>query len=248
MSRLDWSLNSAIKILVIICLVAHLAVLRNTTQTVICDLTSPLSTATSSVLPSGVSAPVENQTNCTNDKLFHQSPSRPKTTRDGQGRTFNITDHIENDYYPLLKRPINAFDLKTQYPVMIPLEELINTDPDPSCRPGNAKMSLVESVTHFDHSTTHPPGRKVPKIVHVTSKTRCMPPIVHDSLDRWKFPGYNFYVHDDAAVERLLFETYWPEFPHLNLIRPCMISGAAMADLWRFVVVFCEDDFFYTKL
>jgi mannosyltransferase OCH1-like enzyme len=65
-----------------------------------------------------------------------------------------------------------------------------------------------------------------------------MPQQIIDNIQRWRLPDHNFYVHDDEAVNRLLWETYWPEFPHLNLLRPCLISGAALADLWRYLVLY----------
>ena len=74
-------------------------------------------------------------------------------------------------------------------------------------------------------------------MVHVTSKTRCMTPAFLDNLDKWRFPGYGFHVHDEVAMDRLLTK-YWPEFPHLQWIQQhCMISGAAKADLWRLLVL-----------
>lgn len=135
-------------------------------------------------------------------------------------------------------RPLNASDLKNMYPT-ISLVELVNTDPNPECDgPGPTDRALVESTIIEDVTITHPKNRKIPKIIHVTSKTRCMPLGVRQNLDLWRFTNYSFYVHDDAAVDRLLWETYFPEFPHLSLIRPCMISGAAKADLWRYLVLY----------
>jgi mannosyltransferase OCH1-like enzyme len=133
-------------------------------------------------------------------------------------------------------RPVNALDLKSMYP-SISLAELVNTDPNSECvNRGSSDRAIVNSTVIEDITITHPPNRKIPKIIHVTSKTRCMPLEVRTNLDLWRFTNYSFYVHDDKAVDRLLWETYWPEFPHLNLLRPCMVSGAAKADLWRYVL------------
>lgn len=128
---------------------------------------------------------------------------------------------------------LNALDLKSWHPT-ISLAELINTDPNAACTgPGPPDRALVNSTIIEDSSVTHPPNRRIPRTVHVTSRTRCMPGAIRTNLDRWRLHDHSLYVHDDAAVDRLLWETYWPEFPHLNLLRPCMISGAAKADLWR---------------
>jgi hypothetical protein len=252
MVRLDRSLNSMIKILVILCLAAHLIVLQTTTQKVIYH--------TNSDRMSSQDAPLLNLPSRIVDSfgpdimlLLNQSLRRDEVTRtfpDGSSNSSlrSATPHMDategNSLYTgtldiseqmdhRMKQPINALDLMTQYS-KIPLADLVNSDPNPTCKQGRAQKSLFRSVTDLEPTITHPAGRKIPKIVHVTSKTRCLPPILQENLERWKFPGHNFYLHDDAAVERLLFETYWPEFPHLNLLRPCMISGAAMADLWRY--------------
>jgi hypothetical protein len=247
MGRFDGSLNCMIKVLVIICLVVHLTVLQSTTQHMIYENRSLPTSSQDEVLlelPSRIMVSLGpdrtlllNQTLRRDDGTETVLNGKSSSSIQEMGvvvrnslpdRTFNISEQM--DY--LQKRPINAFDLMTQYPE-IPLEDLVNTDSVPSCKQGRAQKSLFQSVTDLHPSITHPPGRKIPKIVHVTSKTRCMPPILQQNLERWKFPDHNFYLHDDDAVERLLFQTYWPQFPHLNLLRPCMISGAAMADLWR---------------
>lgn len=116
----------------------------------------------------------------------------------------------------------------------IPLEELMRYSPNETCDPGKSKKRLIR-ITHLPENITYT-SRKIPKIIHVTSKTRCMTPPFLQNLDKWRFDGYSFYFHDDAAMERLLSK-YWPEFPHLQLLQHCMISGASKADLWRLLVL-----------
>ena len=84
---------------------------------------------------------------------------------------------------------------------------------------------------------------RIPRIVHFTSKSRCLSPIVYDNLMRWKnhstAGALSYVFHDDDAMDRLLYGTDWSDlFPHLDLIlRRCTISGAAKADVWRALVV-----------
>jgi Glycosyltransferase sugar-binding region containing DXD motif len=139
----------------------------------------------------------------------------------------------------------------------IPLEELINSQSNVTCDPaGKPWRRLIQSTlwpealqfpqqsphqnnsVHNDNSSgSSSRRRKIPNMVHVTSKTRCMTPPFRDNLDKWRFPGYGFYVHDEDAMDRLLAK-YWPEFPHLQWIQQhCMITGAAKADLWRLLVL-----------
>ncbi len=73
--------------------------------------------------------------------------------------------------------------------------------------------------------------RKIPKIIHMTSKSRCVTDIFAMNIGLWYFPDHSFFLHDDHAVNRLL-DTVFPEFPLLQDIRHCVASGAGLADLW----------------
>lgn len=117
----------------------------------------------------------------------------------------------------------------------IPLVELIESNNDPKCVPGKSQKRLINSTVLPD-SQVYSAQRQIPKIVHVTAKSRCMTPYFIKNIDLWRFPGYALYVHDDVAVDRLL-NKYWPEFPQLQLFLKCTKSGAAKADLWRLLVL-----------
>jgi mannosyltransferase OCH1-like enzyme len=79
--------------------------------------------------------------------------------------------------------------------------------------------------------------RKIPRIVHTTSKSRCMPSPFLDNLSLWQnFTNHSFFFHDDDAVDILLHQD-WPEFPQLSKAMQCSISGAAKADVWRALVL-----------
>lgn len=115
----------------------------------------------------------------------------------------------------------------------IPLNELVNSNPNVTCKPGKSGKRIIHD-TILPESITH--TRKIPKIVHVTSFTRCMTPPFLDNLDKWRLPDHSFYFHDEMAVDRLLAK-YWPEFPQLQLMQKCTVSGAAKADIWRLLVL-----------
>lgn len=120
----------------------------------------------------------------------------------------------------------------------IPLKDLVETSPDPQdCTTNHKKiqMSLFHSII-LEESITHPPQRHIPKIIHMTSKSRCITTKVLTNILEWTFEGYSVYFHDDAAVDRLLAK-YFPAFPHLQTVQECSISGAAKADIWRYLVL-----------
>ena len=79
--------------------------------------------------------------------------------------------------------------------------------------------------------------RKIPKIVHMTSKGRCFTKAFADNIKKWTLPGYSFVLHDDEAVDKLFHNYEWSEFPLLRQILTCLTSGAMKADLWRYLAL-----------
>ena len=78
---------------------------------------------------------------------------------------------------------------------------------------------------------------KIPRIVHQTSKSRCLTAAFTNVTSHWKLSGWSYYFHDDDAIDRL-FKLEFPEFPHLrNIFRNCMTNGTLKADLWRYLVL-----------
>ena len=92
-------------------------------------------------------------------------------------------------------------------------------------------LVLPESVTHQ--------GRKIPKVIHITSKSRCMTKPFYDNVENWKIKGYSLYFHDDDAKYRLFFNSSqflesWSELPDMGYILACMKNrGAMLADMVR---------------
>jgi hypothetical protein len=113
------------------------------------------------------------------------------------------------------------------------LEDLVKTSKATPDQCNHNLMFMDDFVSKHDGSTT-----QIPQVIHVTGKTRCLPKVIHENLLTWKnIQNHSFYFHDDAAVDRLL-QSDWPEFPQLQTLQHCMISGAAKADLWRYLVLY----------
>lgn len=80
--------------------------------------------------------------------------------------------------------------------------------------------------------------RRIPMVIHMTSKSRCFPPNFVENIRLWDFSDHDLYIHDDEAVERLfLSQSALSSFPHLSVARQCLRSGAGKADLWRYLVL-----------
>ena len=81
-------------------------------------------------------------------------------------------------------------------------------------------------------------GRKIPRIVHISSSSRCNVKLFADNIDTWRLKDHFLFLHDDEAVNQLLYHD-WPEFPFLTNIMKCLPEGmgAAWIDLWRLLVL-----------
>ena len=127
----------------------------------------------------------------------------------------------------------------TQLQHLPSLYDLLDTEIETNCP---QKLVLMQdkrmgpstvSAPDWDHRLS------IPKVIHVTTKSRCLPPSFHDNLELWKqsFPDYSFVLHNDAAMYRLL-DMHHPDFPHLQQSVLCSVSVAARADLWRALILY----------
>mmetsp|Transcript_38619 Transcript_38619/g.93359 ORF Transcript_38619/g.93359 Transcript_38619/m.93359 type:complete len:425 (-) Transcript_38619:217-1491(-) len=115
----------------------------------------------------------------------------------------------------------------------IPIEELIQHNT--TCPDG---LFPIEN-THMPRSVTHLEGRRIPKIVHITSKHRCATSAVIKNVDKWRFKNYSVYFHDDNALHKLFTHPQTRKlFPTLREGLKCVTSGATKSDLWRYLVLY----------
>lgn len=79
--------------------------------------------------------------------------------------------------------------------------------------------------------------QSIPRIVHQTSKTRCLTKPFAKATVQWQFDNWSYYFHDDEAMMRL-FRQEFADFPHLELVASqCLLHGTLKADLWRYLVL-----------
>ena len=95
---------------------------------------------------------------------------------------------------------------------------------------------LVLVKDSIDPSFYEKTQRTIPKVIHMTSKSRCMTQSFADNVDKWRFAGHSLFLHDDDAVDRLI-NRQWSEFPHIQVALQCMVPGASIADLWRYLIL-----------
>jgi mannosyltransferase OCH1-like enzyme len=84
----------------------------------------------------------------------------------------------------------------------------------------------------------------IPKIIHQTSKARCVTYKVAKAIQHWRDivdgvdHSWSYFFHDDDAVMRLFQNYTFPEFPLLqHIVKHCLLHGTVKADLWRYLIL-----------
>lgn len=96
-------------------------------------------------------------------------------------------------------------------------------------------LPIQDRIVRNVNDTKTPTTRRIPRVIHVSFKSRCLPPEMYDAMEVWKtaLPYHSFYFHDDQAVDRL-FALSFPEFPQLKSLMRCVLfRGAMKIDVWR---------------
>jgi len=106
------------------------------------------------------------------------------------------------------------------------LQHLVSSHQKYNCPNG---LTFVEDHI-LPYNITHPVGRKIPNLLHITAKSRCMTQPFASNVDRWKQrlgEKYSIFIHDDDAVNKFLYEKRWKEFPELKEIMSCVTAGVS---------------------
>ena len=117
--------------------------------------------------------------------------------------------------------------------------------------------SSSSSSSNYDENSSNKNQQLITKSIHFAwirgyhfpddelGLSRCLAQDMIDIVDTWKeqFPSYNFYFHDDVAVDALFYDTgnYWYNtFPQLKeIMNSCVKFGSAMRiDIWRILILY----------
>ena len=113
----------------------------------------------------------------------------------------------------------------------LPLAKLADSTSVPTC-PDGLRLRRDRSQARQSLSFS-----KIPRIIHQTSKSRCLSQDIYELTEQWQYEDWQYYLHDDNAVERL-FAQEAIHFPLLSLIsKHCLRHGTLKADLWRYLVL-----------
>jgi len=80
----------------------------------------------------------------------------------------------------------------------------------------------------------------IPKILHVSFKSRCVGRDHAEFLSRWSntLENYSIFFYDDESVDNLINQD-WPEFPGLHEAMKCVqYKGAMTVDIWRVLILY----------
>jgi len=131
-----------------------------------------------------------------------------------QNRYSDVLDELD-----ALSGGPNAKNLECTHP-LVPFQNVI-------IRPTNIATSSEEKLL-------------IPKVLHFSFVSRCLPQDIARTIDRWKkrLPNYSIFFHDDEAVARLIGQE-WSEFPNLHRALKCLLlKGAMLSDVWRMLLLF----------
>ena len=98
--------------------------------------------------------------------------------------------------------------------------------------------NIIQASNNINNSSSTS-IRRIPKIVHQTSKSRCLTKLFARVTESWRsLDGYEYYLHDDTAMMQLLVSQS-DEFPMLHdLVHAnCLPHGTLKADIWRYLVL-----------
>lgn len=119
--------------------------------------------------------------------------------------------------------------------IPLPLAELVQTAKAAETICPDGASPVLDTILEQNSSST----RKIPRVIHMTSKSRCATPEVHAIVNQWRLAGHSLYFHDDDAVERLTSHPLsQSSFPLLNETLKCVTNGATRSDLWRYLVLY----------
>ena len=100
------------------------------------------------------------------------------------------------------------------------------------------KLDPISTTVNIFRETTKATTATIPNIIHITGKTKCLSKTFHDSLQSWyAFPNHAVLYHDNNAVKRLLNLQEWTLFPQLRQVVKCVNSGAGLADVFRYLLL-----------
>ena len=85
---------------------------------------------------------------------------------------------------------------------------------------GNETLKCLEGLIPYKNKIVplnHTEQRFIPKILHLSIKSKCIPRDIEEYIDRWseKLPNYSIFLHDDEAVQALIQESF-NDFPNLK--------------------------------
>jgi mannosyltransferase OCH1-like enzyme len=118
---------------------------------------------------------------------------------------------------------------------LIRITNHVNHEPWPSSSLSSSSLSASLSS---QQQLQPQPQRRIPLIIHQTSKFQCVTPSIYKVVHQWQnLTGFSYFFHDDAAMQRLL-ERHYTTFPNLQqVVEHCTVSKTTLSDIWRYILL-----------
>ena len=122
--------------------------------------------------------------------------------------------------------------------------------PDPLLPSKQSKSPRLETWTVLDPALpicrgnlvpvknvpTVPSKSRIPRIIHQTSKSRCITKNLSNSVSTWKaLDDYAYCFHDDDDIRNFFNSRDWSMFFPFKHMLPCIKYGAVLSDIWRYL-------------
>lgn len=157
-----------------------------------------------------------------------QYHNQQSALRDGNIYSSNCSKHSSNDTSSSKEESLANLDVLTQLQILTRGNETLNC-PEPLIPYKNKIVPINQTEQRF-----------IPKILHLSMNSKCIPRDIQEYIDRWseKLPNYSIFLHDDEAVQSLI-QQVWNDFPNLNRAMNCVLyKGAMTIDIWRVLVLY----------
>ena len=143
------------------------------------------------------------------------------------------TEHVTDFYYE--ESGVEPWEIHHSASELVSISPPIDDLTSSSSRRCPSSLRYIANV-YSNHRSLR--SRKIPSIIHQTFLSRCLTTNFHKALMHWKFRHWSLFFYDQDAVDRLLLNTTFPEFPHLKVVvQSCATSPKLKTDLWRFLVL-----------
>lgn len=105
------------------------------------------------------------------------------------------------------------------------------------CQSGSIDVSNQVGDKQLNKLRLRDRDSTIPRILHQATASKCMSGPVVERIRDWRSLGFQYYFHDEEAMNKLL-SIEFEEFPHLRqVVRNCVTTLKDKVKLWSYLVL-----------